>query len=59
LPGQYRIDFGLLYNEVYEDRLEAVGYFNVDHGQYQGRQVLDTNQYGSVVIDHRWRLPKG
>jgi lipopolysaccharide transport system ATP-binding protein len=58
LPGQYRIDFGLSYNEIYEDRLEAVAYFIVDHGQFQGRQVLDTNQYGSVVIPHRWILPR-
>ena len=57
LPGKYRIDFTLFYNEAYEDRLEAVGYFNVDHGQYQGRRVLNTNQYGSVVVPHRWRLP--
>lgn len=58
LPGQYRINVGLRLNNVLQDRLEGAAIFQVEQGQLSGRPVSPTNQFGSVVMPHRWRLPK-
>lgn len=57
LPGQYRLDIGLRRNNILQDRLEAALIFQVEQGQVRSRPVLDTNQYGSATMPHRWILP--
>lgn len=57
LPGHYRIDVGLRLNDTLEDRLEGAAYFDVEQGQLRGRPAPKDNNYSSITMPHRWRLP--
>ncbi len=57
LPGQYRMRIELDFNNYKEDFLEAAGFFTVEQGQLHKRITYENNQYGSITMPHRWRLP--
>jgi lipopolysaccharide transport system ATP-binding protein len=58
LPGRYRINAAILWNDEYQDHLEAAAYFTVEDGEFGGRPAPKVSGYGNLLIHHRWTTPR-
>jgi lipopolysaccharide transport system ATP-binding protein len=58
IPGRYRINAAVMYNGELQDHLEGVVFVEVEQGHLRGRPVPSDTGYGSVLIPHRWTIPK-
>lgn len=57
VPGQYRINAAVSLDGETQDHIEGAAIFDVEQGLVGGRSILRTQEYGSVIMNHRWTMP--
>lgn len=60
LPGRYRVNVAISRGDELQDHLEGAAAFTVEPGAFDGRaNRAASSGYGSVLMRHRWSLPRG
>jgi lipopolysaccharide transport system ATP-binding protein len=54
VPGIYRMDVRIVRGPVLQDYVETAMVFDVEPGRINGRRTPDNNEYGNVLLPHRW-----
>ncbi len=57
VPGRYRIDASVYCDGELHDHVEAAAFLEMQQGILRGRLVQREPQYGSVIMNHRWKTP--
>ncbi len=57
VPGRYRIDATISVDGEVQDQVAGAVLIDVQQGLLDGRPVLRSAKYGSVIMHHRWTVP--
>ena len=57
VPGRYRINAAVNLDGETQDHIEGAAIVEVQQGLVGGRAILRSQDYGSIVMHHRWTLP--